>query len=94
MIWQVAIVTRLFLFISGRVNSSAIPTEVAYTLSNLIVLVNDQIIRSGTTTGAPEDRVRLLLTTLEYCEVIFEISAQRLWGMFAGMSENFWNETG
>lgn len=64
-------------------------SELVYTLSNMLVFYNDRII--DTARGANENsvlrlqtglcyRLKVTLTTLEYCEVFIEISARRLFG--------------
>lgn len=64
-------------------------SELVYTLSNMLVFYNDRIIDKAR--GANENsvlrlqtglcyRLKVTLTTLEYCEVFIEISARRLFG--------------
>lgn len=64
-------------------------SELVYTLSNILVFYNDRIIDRAR--GANENsvirlqsglcyRLKVTLTTLEYCEVFIEISARRLFG--------------
>jgi len=64
-------------------------SELVYTLSNILVFYNDSIIDKAR--GANENsvirlqsglcyRLKVTLTTLEYCEVFIEISARRLFG--------------
>ncbi|ALC44784.1 Pex16 [Drosophila busckii] len=76
-------------FIAGRISNSNVLSELVYTLSNILVFYNDQIIKRAR--GACESavlqkqsglcyRLKVTLTTLEYSEVFIEISARRLFG--------------
>jgi len=66
--------------LAGRISDSPMATELMYTLSKLLVLVNDKIIEKAycvqPLTHGIAYNIKLLLTTLEYCEVFIEISAK------------------
>lgn len=78
-------IKKLLFFFLGRINSSAIISELIYSLSNLLVLFNDGIIAKSKIaaeheTNKDETKLKLFLTTLEYCEVFIEITAKKVWG--------------
>ncbi|KAJ3631449.1 hypothetical protein MTP99_012578 [Tenebrio molitor] len=69
-------------FIAGKINNSHVFTELVYCLSNLLVFFNDRIItnlRQLEVSGSG-DTLKSWLTVVEYCEVLFELSAQKIWG--------------
>lgn len=74
-------------FILGKVTDNSIITEGLFSLSNLMVLFNDQVIRRHLTKGEPrcvsnetEDSIKLFLTVLENVEVLIEITSKQILG--------------
>ncbi|VVC31267.1 Peroxisome membrane protein, Pex16 [Cinara cedri] len=78
-------------FLAGRINNSTLLSELIYSMSNFMLLFNDQIIlnidKKSTPTNdkgnkkifSPEN-IKCFLTMLEYIEVFIEVSAKKLWG--------------
>ncbi|KAJ8944781.1 hypothetical protein NQ318_003649 [Aromia moschata] len=69
-------------FVAGRINNSHVVSELILCLSNLLVMLNDSIIKKNwqIDSSTPADRVKLWLTVVEYSEVFCELSAKKLWG--------------
>ncbi|KAL7731885.1 hypothetical protein ACLKA6_017458 [Drosophila palustris] len=76
-------------FVAGRISNSNVLSELVYTLSNILVFYNDRIIDKARCANENSVirlqsglcyRLKVTLTTLEYCEVFIEISARRLFG--------------
>ncbi|PSN58450.1 Peroxisomal membrane protein PEX16 [Blattella germanica] len=79
-----SLVRWLSYFIAGRINTgtSNVLSELVYSLSNLLVFLNDRIIygtRRLDVSGAAE-KLKIWLTVLDYSEVFIEVSAKKLWG--------------
>lgn len=68
--------------ITGRVSNSNIISELVYSISNLVALFNDNIIRRAQPLYniSSADNIKTWLTVLEYSEVLIEVSAGRVWG--------------
>uniref|UniRef100_A0A1B6I1V5 Peroxisomal membrane protein PEX16 n=1 Tax=Homalodisca liturata TaxID=320908 RepID=A0A1B6I1V5_9HEMI len=69
-------------FVAGRISNSAVVSELVYSVSNLVVLFNDNIIRKSQPlhTYGSADRLKTWLTVLDYSEVFIEVSVYRTWG--------------
>ncbi|XP_049287251.1 peroxisomal membrane protein PEX16 [Anopheles funestus] len=74
-------------FVAGKINNSSAVSELVYSLSNLLVFFNDRIIEkaahksnNATSNSSLERQMKVLLTTLEYCEVFIELTAHKVWG--------------
>lgn len=72
---------------SGKITDNSIVTEGMFSLSNLMVLFNDQIIRKqllkgqpGSSVGDTEESIKLFLTVLENVEVLIEITSKQILG--------------
>ena len=75
------------LLYSGRMKKSPVVSELLYSLTNIIVFVNDQILikahkasRENPIPNEFVDKSRVILTLLEYLQVFLELTASRLWG--------------
>ena len=70
--------------LSGRLNSSTLTSELVYSLPNLMVLFNDQIIRASrnqeTKLPSLQSKIKIWLTIIDYTEALFEVSAKKVWG--------------
>lgn len=81
------ILTKIHFQSTGKVTDNSIVTEGLFTLSNLIVLFNDQVIRRELLKGEPQDAIsdteesiKLFLTVLENVEVLIEITSKKILG--------------
>ncbi|XP_008213201.1 peroxisomal membrane protein PEX16 [Nasonia vitripennis] len=71
-------------FTAGRLNSSTLASEFVYSLPNLMVLFNDQIIKASRNPESKlpslQSKIKIWLTIIDYTEALFEVSAKKLWG--------------
>ncbi|XP_015370670.1 PREDICTED: peroxisomal membrane protein PEX16 [Diuraphis noxia] len=79
-------------FLAGRINNSTLLSELIYSMSNFMMLFNDQIILSTAKTNSvtvndkekkkifSSENIKRFITTVDYVEVFVEISAKKLWG--------------
>lgn len=81
-IFAIIIENHSYVYISGRINNSHVVSELVYCLSNLLVLLNDTIIKKAGKFDISDsvEKIKLWLTVIEYSEVFFELSANKLWG--------------
>ncbi|CAH1736091.1 peroxisomal membrane protein PEX16-like [Aphis gossypii] len=80
-------------FLAGRINNSTLLSELIYSMSNFMMLFNDQIILStakssnlktvsdkGKKKIFSSENIKRFITTVDYIEVFIEVSAKKLWG--------------
>lgn len=69
-------------FAAGQLSNSCVLSELVYSVSNLLVLFNDSIIIRSQPLHSPSsaEKIKTLITVLEYSEVFIEVSARQKWG--------------
>lgn len=69
-------------FAAGQLSNSCVLSELVYSVSNLLVLLNDRIIIRAQPLHSPSsaEKIKTLITVLEYTEVFIEVSARQKWG--------------
>ncbi|XP_049885350.1 peroxisomal membrane protein PEX16 [Pectinophora gossypiella] len=71
-------------FVAGKINKSPIVSELVYSLSKLLSLFNDRIIREAYGTDVQSyglrEQIKILLTIIHYCEVFVELVVKKRWG--------------
>ena len=81
-----SVLRALSYILSGRFGASEALSELVFSASQLLTLLNDGIFREGKSkvtcdvTCLKRDRILLWLTAVEYLEVFIELGASRLWG--------------
>lgn len=76
----------LILIPSGKLTDNKIISEGLFSLSNLLVLFNDELIRRKLNANQPqicnktEENVKLFLTILDDVEVLIEFTSERILG--------------
>lgn len=82
-----SILRALSYILPGRLGASEALSELVFSASQLLTLLNDGIFRgakgkliAGVTYSYERHRILLWLTVIEYLEVFIELGASRLWG--------------
>ena len=74
---------QTFIF-SGRFTNSSLASELIYSMPNLLILLNDQLIYSSKYQHLKlpqfQSQIKVWLTVIEYTEALIEVSAKNLWG--------------
>ena len=81
-----SVLRALSYILSGRFGASEALSELVFSASQILTLLNDCIFREGKSkitcdvTSCKRHRILLWLTVVEYLEVFIELGASRLWG--------------
>lgn len=71
-------------FVAGKINKSPIVSELVYSLSKLLSLFNDRLIKDAYGSEVQyyglREQIKLWLTVIHYCEVFVELVVKRRWG--------------
>lgn len=71
-------------FVAGKINKSPIVSELVYSLSKLVSLFNDTLIKEAYGSEEPyyglREQIKLWLTVIHYCEVFIELLVKNRWG--------------
>lgn len=71
-------------FVAGKINKSPIVSELVYSLSKILSLFNDRIIRDAygneTQQYSLREQIKIWLTVIHYCEVFVELVVKNRWG--------------
>ncbi|VVC86364.1 peroxisomal membrane protein PEX16 [Leptidea sinapis] len=70
-------------FIVGKINNSAVVSELVYAISKLLSLFNDRIIKEAYGDKmlfyGLQEQIKLWLTIIHYCEVFVELAVRNKW---------------
>ncbi|CAH0716297.1 unnamed protein product, partial [Brenthis ino] len=71
-------------FVAGKINKSPIISELVYSLSKLLSLFNDRLIKEAYGNELNDyglrEQIKLWLTIIHYCEVFVELVVRNRWG--------------
>lgn len=71
-------------FVAGKINNSPIISELIYSLSKLLSLFNDRLIKEAygneLNDYGLQEQIKIWLTVIHYCEVFVELLVKNRWG--------------
>ncbi|XP_026496153.2 peroxisomal membrane protein PEX16 [Vanessa tameamea] len=71
-------------FVAGKINKSPVISELVYSLSKILSLFNDRLIRDAygneTQQYSLREQIKIWLTIIHYCEVFVELVVKNRWG--------------